>query len=126
MTPSTAPPADPVLVEILRGDLVESRHRGAAVVVDAKGKIVACWGDIERPVFARSAIKPLQALPLVESGAADQYRLGVTELAWPAPPITARRAMSTPSAAGSTASISAPTICNAAAICRTTSRRPTC
>jgi L-asparaginase II len=81
MTPSSAPPADPVLVEILRGDLVESRHRGAAAIVDAKGKVVACWGDIERPVFARSAIKPLQALPLVESGAADQYRLGVTELA---------------------------------------------
>ncbi len=73
--------ADPVLVEILRGDLVESRHRGAAAVVDAAGKIVASWGDIERPVFARSAIKPLQALPLVESGAAERYRLDVAELA---------------------------------------------
>jgi L-asparaginase II len=73
--------ADPVLVEVTRGDLVESRHRGAAAVIDAAGKIVMSWGDIERPVYARSAIKPLQALPLVESGAADHYRLGATELA---------------------------------------------
>lgn len=80
-TPAQVPQSDPVLVEVLRGDLLESRHRGAAAIVDAAGKIVASWGDIERPVFARSAIKPLQALPLVESGAAEHYRLGVTELA---------------------------------------------
>ncbi|MBV9523618.1 MAG: asparaginase, partial [Alphaproteobacteria bacterium] len=73
--------ANPVLVEITRGDLVESRHRGAAAVVDADGKAVMSWGDIESPVFARSAIKPLQALPLIESGAADRYKLGPTELA---------------------------------------------
>jgi L-asparaginase II len=78
---SQAHQSDPVLVEILRGDLVESRHRGAAAIVDAAGTIVASWGDVERPVFARSAIKPLQALPLVESGAAEHYRLSATELA---------------------------------------------
>jgi L-asparaginase II len=73
--------SDPVLVEVLRGGLIESRHRGAAAIADADGKIVARWGEIERPVFARSAIKPLQALPLVESGAAERYRLSATELA---------------------------------------------
>jgi L-asparaginase II len=78
---STASAADPVLVEVMRGDLVESRHRGAAAIVDAAGKIVLSWGDIERPVFARSAIKPMQALPLVESGAADRYGIGPRELA---------------------------------------------
>jgi L-asparaginase II len=78
---TSAHQADPVLVEVLRGDLVESRHRGAAAIVDAAGAIVASWGDVERPVFARSAIKPLQALPLIESGAAERYRLGATELA---------------------------------------------
>src|SRR5258708_2662000 len=78
---SQADQSDPVLVEVLRGDLVESRHRGAAAIVDAAGIIVASWGDVERPVFARSAIKPLQALPLVESGAAEHCRLGATELA---------------------------------------------
>jgi L-asparaginase II len=73
--------ADPVLVEVTRGDMVESVHRGAVAIVDAQGGVVARIGDIDRPVFARSAIKPLQALPLVESGAADRYRLADEELA---------------------------------------------
>ena len=73
--------SDPILVEILRGAMVESRHRGAVAITDAAGKIVRSWGDIERPVYARSAIKPLQALPLVESGAADRYGCGDAELA---------------------------------------------
>jgi L-asparaginase II len=72
---------DPVLVEVTRGASVESVHRGAIVVVDAKGKRRAAIGDIERRVFPRSAIKALQALPLVESGAADRYSFGATELA---------------------------------------------
>lgn len=71
----------PVLVEVVRGGVVESRHRGAAVVSDAKGGIVMAWGDVERPVYPRSAAKPLQALPLVESGAADAFGLGPSELA---------------------------------------------
>ena len=61
--------------------MVESRHTGAAVVVDAAGRVVRSWGDIDAPVFARSAIKPLQALPLVESGAAERFGLGNVELA---------------------------------------------
>ena len=72
---------NPVLVEVTRGDLVESRHRGAAALVDAAGRVVMAWGDIERPIYARSALKPLQALPLVESGAADHFALGQRELA---------------------------------------------
>lgn len=73
--------ADPILVEVTRGDMVESEHRGALAIADAKGRLVASAGDIARPVFARSAIKPIQALPLVESGAADRYGLGDKELA---------------------------------------------
>jgi L-asparaginase II len=72
---------DPVLVEVTRGAMVESRHRGAAVVADAAGRVVQSWGDVERRVYARSALKPLQALPLVESGAADRFALGPQELA---------------------------------------------
>jgi L-asparaginase II len=72
---------DPVLVEVTRGPLVESRHRGAIVVVDASGKRRAAVGDVEQAVFPRSAIKALQALPLVESGAADRYGFGPAELA---------------------------------------------
>ena len=70
-----------VLVEVLRGALVESRHRGAVAVVDAGGGLVLALGEVERPVYPRSAIKALQALPLVESGTADRYGLGDEELA---------------------------------------------
>jgi L-asparaginase II len=49
--------------------------------VDAKGKIVASLGDIETPSYPRSSLKPIQALPLVESGAADAYGLGEDYLA---------------------------------------------
>lgn len=73
--------ANPVLVEVLRGDTVECIHRGAAVVCDARGNVIAAWGDIARPIFPRSAIKPLQALPLVESGAADRFGCDPEELA---------------------------------------------
>lgn len=71
----------PFLVEVIRGETVESRHRGALAVCDPEGRLVARWGDVECPVFPRSAVKPLQALPLVESGAAERYGLGCAELA---------------------------------------------
>jgi L-asparaginase II len=72
---------NPVLVEIFRGVLVESRHAGAVAAVDADGHEVLSLGDVRRPVFPRSAIKAIQALPLVESGAADRYGFGPEELA---------------------------------------------
>ena len=73
--------ANPVLVEVLRGGLVESTHRGSVAVVDADGATMLSLGDVAQPVFPRSAVKALQALPLLESGAADRYRLGEEELA---------------------------------------------
>jgi L-asparaginase II len=72
---------NPVLVEVLRGALVESRHGGAIAVADADGRSVLTIGDVERPVYPRSAIKALQALPLIESGAADRFGLRPEELA---------------------------------------------
>lgn len=72
---------NPVTVEVTRGQLVESRHRGLAVVVDAEGKTIFSAGDVEAGVFPRSACKAMQALPLVESGAADAYGFGNRELA---------------------------------------------
>jgi L-asparaginase II len=72
---------DPVVVEVVRGGLVESRHRGAIAVVDAAGAKVFAAGDGAKPVFPRSAVKPLQALPLVESGAAEKFALSDEELA---------------------------------------------
>ncbi|MFS8111637.1 asparaginase [Rhizobium jaguaris] len=73
--------SNPVCVEVTRGNLVESRHRGSVAVVDGDGKLVLSLGDIERGVFPRSACKAMQALPLVESGAADAYCFGNKELA---------------------------------------------
>jgi L-asparaginase II len=73
--------ANPVLVEITRGDAVESRHRGRAVVIGADGAVELALGDAHAPVFPRSSIKMLQALPLVESGAADACGASAAELA---------------------------------------------
>jgi L-asparaginase II len=68
---------NPIVVEVTRGARVESFHRGAGAVIDADGRVVMAFGDVERPVYPRSAVKALQALPLIESGAAD--RLGLSD-----------------------------------------------
>jgi L-asparaginase II len=47
---------NPTLVEVVRGGLIESRHCGAVAVVDADGRRVLALGDIEQPVYPRSAI----------------------------------------------------------------------
>jgi L-asparaginase II len=73
--------ANPVLVEVVRGSRIESRHRGSVAVVDADGTAALVLGDVARPVFPRSAVKPLQALVLVESGAADRFGFAADELA---------------------------------------------
>lgn len=72
---------NPFLVEVTRGHLVESRHRGSVSVVDAEGATVLSIGDVDRRVFPRSAVKALQAMPLVESGIADKYGLTDEEIA---------------------------------------------
>ncbi|HIC81246.1 MAG TPA: asparaginase, partial [Kiloniellaceae bacterium] len=78
---AAAEAANPLLVEVTRGAMVESRHRAALAVVDSGGKVVLSAGDVGRPVYARSAIKSLQALALVESGAADAFEVSDAELA---------------------------------------------
>lgn len=70
-----------ILVEIWRGPLAESVHRGHAVVCDSTGSVVASWGDPARVILPRSSVKMLQALPLVESGAADAAGLRAEQLA---------------------------------------------
>ena len=71
---------NPVLVEITRGNLVESDHRGAICVMDGDGKALLSIGDVEASVFPRSAVKAIQALPLIESGAAAAFGFGEAEL----------------------------------------------
>ena len=68
-------------IEVTRGGMVESRHAALAVIADSGGRIVESWGDTERHIYPRSSIKPIQALPLVESGAADAFDLSGPELA---------------------------------------------
>ena len=72
---------NPVVAEIRRGSLVESRHRGSVAVVDADGSLVLALGSVETLVYPRSAVKAMQALVLVESGAADRFSLDEEALA---------------------------------------------
>lgn len=71
----------PSSVELLRGDLVESRHQVSLAVVSADGRLVASSGDPNLVAFWRSAAKPFQAIPLVADGAAGALGVGDEELA---------------------------------------------
>ena len=69
------------LIEVWRGDLMECVHRGHVVVAGADGEIVQSWGDPAAVIYPRSAFKMIQALPLIESGAADAAGLRADQLA---------------------------------------------
>jgi L-asparaginase II len=74
--------SEPVdFVELWRGGMLESVHRGHAVVVDEAGEIVQAWGDPHAVIYPRSSAKMLQALPMVESGVADRFGLSPQQLA---------------------------------------------
>lgn len=73
-------PAIP-MIELWRGGMLESLHSGHAVICDETGGIVEAWGDPEAVIFPRSSCKMIQALPLVESGAADRFGLTQSQLA---------------------------------------------
>jgi L-asparaginase II len=70
--PSAAP-----LVEVNRGQITESRHRGHIAAVDGTGKLIASLGDPKTITYLRSSAKPFQSIPLLTSGAADRF--GFTE-----------------------------------------------
>ncbi|MEQ8763594.1 MAG: asparaginase [Planctomycetota bacterium] len=70
---------NPVLLHLRRGGIVESVHRGAYAIVHGE-QPVESRGDVDRPVYPRSALKPFQALPLILSGAADRFGLTDQEL----------------------------------------------
>lgn len=71
----------PLYVVVGRGAHVESCHRVYAVVADGDGCVTAAHGDGARPIFPRSAVKAIQALLVVESGAADAFGFTPAELA---------------------------------------------
>jgi len=69
------------MVEVWRGPLRESVHQGHAVICDGSGQIVHAWGDPQAIAYPRSSAKMLQALPLIESGAAEAFGLRTDHLA---------------------------------------------
>lgn len=70
-----------VVVELTRGPLVENLFRGDAAVVDSTGRLLFRVGDEKRVTFWRSAAKPVQALPVISTGAADRFGLTPENLA---------------------------------------------
>lgn len=68
-----ADPRAAVLVEVSRGDRVESRHRGSIAVVSPTGELIASTGNPDEFIFLRSAAKPFQLAPFVASGRFDAY-----------------------------------------------------
>lgn len=70
-----------ILAQVIRGETVESIHRGHIFVVDGEGKTIASVGDPQAVAFFRSASKPFQALPFITSGAADTYGFTDDEIA---------------------------------------------
>ncbi|MCF7811678.1 asparaginase [bacterium] len=74
-------PTPPALIEITRGDRVESVHRAHVCVVDTSGNRRLSFGDYNHKAFLRSSAKPLQALAVIVSGAAEAYQLSEREIA---------------------------------------------
>lgn len=68
------------VVEVTRGALVESLHRGHVAVVNAKNELLYSVGDPQKVIYARSSMKPLQAIPIVETGAADRFGFSNADL----------------------------------------------
>lgn len=74
-------PMHPVLVEVTRGPIVESVHHGIIAVADVEGNLVAWAGNPGIVTYYRSSSKPIQAIPLIESGGADHFGLTDAEVA---------------------------------------------
>lgn len=68
------------LVNVMRGNFIESKHLGHIAIVDYTGKLIASKGNINSIVFARSSMKPLQAIPIIETGAYESYQLEPADL----------------------------------------------
>ncbi|HEU4965454.1 MAG TPA: asparaginase [Bacilli bacterium] len=71
---------DNVVVNAYRGGVVESSHRGHVAVVDADGRLLYSYGDPQRLTYARSSMKPIQTIPVVETGTADTYGFDQADL----------------------------------------------
>lgn len=70
-----------ILAKVIRGETIESVHRGHLVIVDGEGREVACLGNVETRTFIRSSAKPLQVLPFILSGGAERFGFTEDEIA---------------------------------------------
>lgn len=68
-------------IKVYRGDFIESTHDVHIVVVKANGDLISYYGDPYRLTFARSSMKPIQAIPVIETGAMEEYEFSEKELA---------------------------------------------
>jgi L-asparaginase II len=68
------------VVEVTRGNIVESIHTGAAAVVDSAGNLIASIGNPQAVTFMRSSAKPFQALPFIEMGGAEKFGFSMEEV----------------------------------------------
>ncbi|CAG1016351.1 L-asparaginase [Anaerolineales bacterium] len=68
------------ILELTRGQIVESTHFGSIAVVDSTGKLLHSWGDAQTVAFLRSSAKPFQILPFVEHGGAEHFNFSQKEL----------------------------------------------
>lgn len=73
--------ANPIMVEVTRAGMVESLHRGRAVIVDYKGNVKKSWGDASAATYPRSCVKIFQLLPAFLSGAVDKAGFMPNEIA---------------------------------------------
>jgi L-asparaginase II len=78
---STSLMSNPVLIEVTRGPLVESMHTGALAIAGPSGPPLVSLGQVSSPIYPRSAVKAVQCLPLIETGAADAFGYGDAEIA---------------------------------------------
>jgi len=69
------------LIEVWRGSIVESRHRGHLSVVSGEGETIAELGSPDTVTFLRSSGKPFQVIPTLASGAADRFGFSEQEIA---------------------------------------------
>ena len=81
MPTDRSPPRPPITVGVVRSKHAESTHAIHAVIARDDGSLVASHGDPQRQTFPRSAVKSIQALALLESGAADRFGFTPAELA---------------------------------------------
>jgi L-asparaginase II len=72
---------DNIMLNVYRGDILENSHRWHIAVVDIQGNLLYSFGNPYRVTHGRLALKPFQVIPLIETGAADEYQLTEAELA---------------------------------------------